>query len=191
MKIIKNGILITLVLISIISLSSCKKQINQKNMWKEEFQQNLPFLGHRNWVLVVDKAFPLQSAAGMTVINTGEQLPIVLMEVMKDISASTHVKPIVYTDSELNFITQDLSPGVDELKKDIFASLKGYEVNTILHEAVFAKLDEASKMFSVVVLKTETTIPYTSVFIQLDCSYWDANREKALREKMVKVDTTK
>ena len=191
MKNIRKGIIFTLVLISIIELSSCKSEKNQKTMWKEEFQQKLPFLGHRNWVLVVDKAFPLQSAAGMTVINTGEQLPVVLKEVMKSISGSTHVKPIVYTDFEFTYITQDLSPGVDVLKKEIFASLEGFEVNTILHEAVFAKLDEASKMFSVVVLKTEATIPYSSVFIQLDCGYWDANKEKKLREKMKQTDPTK
>lgn len=188
MKYITTGILITLVSLFIITLSSCKKQMSKQTIWKEEFQQKLPLLGHRNWVLVVDKAFPLQSASGITVINTGEQLPVVLQEVMKSISSSTHVKPIVYTDSELTYITKELSPGVDDLKKEIFASLKGFDVNTILHEAVFAKLDEASKMFNVVVLKTEATIPYSSVFIQLDCVYWDSKKEKMLRVKMAKHD---
>jgi hypothetical protein len=42
-----------------------------------------------------------------------------------------------------------------------------------------------------VVLKTEATIPYSSVFIQLDCGYWDANKEKKLREKMKQTDPTK
>ena len=55
---------------------------------------------------------------------------------------------------------------------------------TILHEAVFAKFDEASKLFKIVVLKTNETIPYTSVFLQLDCSYWNAEKGKKLREKM-------
>jgi D-ribose pyranose/furanose isomerase RbsD len=172
-------------------VSSCSQNSKDTKTWQTEFHQKLPLLGHRNWVLVVDKAFPLQSSAGMTVINTGEKLPAVLKEVMKSISTSTHVKPIVYTDSELSYITQDLSPGADEMKKEIFAALKGFEVNTILHEAVFAKLDEASKLFGVVVLKTESTIPYSSVFIQLDCAYWDSNREKSLREKMAKASSTR
>jgi hypothetical protein len=30
------------------------------------------------------------------------------------------------------------------------------------------------------------TIPYTSVFIRLDCKYWSADQEKRLREKMAK-----
>ena len=55
---------------------------------------------------------------------------------------------------------------------------------SILHDSVFTKLDEASKLFKIVVLKTNETIPYTSVFLQLDCSYWNAEKEKQLREKM-------
>lgn len=55
---------------------------------------------------------------------------------------------------------------------------------SILHDSVFTKLDEASKLCTIVVLKTNETIPYTSVFLQLDCSYWNAEKEKQLREKM-------
>jgi D-ribose pyranose/furanose isomerase RbsD len=186
---IKNSLIYMQFLVFAIIVSSCNQNSKDKLSWQTEFNQKLPLLGHRNWVLVVDKAFPLQSAAGITIINTGEQLPVVLKEVMKSISTSTHVKPIVYTDSELSYITQDISPGADEMKKEIFAALKGFEVNTILHEAVFAKLDDASKLFGVVVLKTESTVPYSSVFIQLDCAYWDANREKSLRIKMAKASS--
>jgi len=179
-----NIFLFLIAIIALINLSCNQSSTKPTNNWKSEFDQKLPLLGHRNWVLVVDKAYPLQSAQGMTVISTGEQLPIVLQEVLGSISNSTHVKPIVFNDLEFNYITEDLSPGVSDLKKSILASLKGYEVQTILHNDVFAKLDSASKLFSVVVLKTESTIPYSSVFIQLDCAYWDSNRELKLRQKM-------
>ena len=182
----KNAIKITFFSFIFLTIISCKPS-SQKTAsnWKSEFEQQLPLLGHRNWVLVVDKAFPLQSAAGMTVINTSEELPIVLKKAMVSISKSTHVKSIVYTDLELKYITEDLSKGVDSLKASVFGTLKGFEVNSILHNDVFAKLDSSSKLFKVVVLKTETTIPYSSVFIQLDCAYWDGNREKQLRDKMM------
>jgi hypothetical protein len=121
----------------------------------------------------------------MTVINTGEQLPDVLQYVLGSISTSTHVKPIVFTDLEFAQITEDLSPGVDGLKKSISASLKNHQINTLLHNDVFAKLDSASNLFEVLVLKTESTIPYSSVFIQLDCGYWNAEKEQKLRSKMV------
>lgn len=183
-NIFKKSLVYLQFLILALLLSSCHQNSKETTTWQTEFQQKLPLLGHRNWILVVDKAFPLQSAQGMTVINTGEQLPIVLVEVMSSISKSKHVKPIVFTDLELSYITEDLSPGVDSLKKTILSSLNGYKVNTILHNEVFAKLDAASKLFNIVVLKTESTIPYSSVFIQLDCAYWDSSKEMKLREKM-------
>ncbi len=177
----KNSLIYIQFLVVAITVSSCNQSSKETTTWKTELQQKLPLLGHRNWVLVVDKAFPLQNAQGMMVINTGEQLPLVLHEVMTSVSASKHVKPIVFTDLELNYINEDLSPGVDSLKKSIFTSLKGYNVNTILHNDVFARLDSASRLFSVLVLKTESTIPYSSVFIQLDCAYWNNNKELKLR----------
>ena len=173
------------ILVFAISVTSCSQNSKDTKSWQTEFHQKLPLLGHRNWVLVVDKAFPLQNAQGMTVINTGEQLPVVLQEVMSSISTSTHVKPIVFTDLELDYITEDLSPGVDSLKKNIHSSLKGYKINKILHNEVFGRFDSISRLFNVIVLKTESTIPYSSVFIQLDCAYWDSNREQKLRNKMV------
>lgn len=45
-------------------------------------------------------------------------------------------------------------------------------------------VSERSAMFKVLVLKTTEVIPYSSVFIELDCKYWSAEQEKALREKM-------
>jgi len=36
----------------------------------------------------------------------------------------------------------------------------------------------------VLVLKTTMTIPYSSVFIRLDCKYWSADAEKRLRARM-------
>ena len=49
------------------------------------------------------------------------------------------------------------------------------------HEDIIAELDKASEMFNVLLLKTDMTLPYTSVFLQLDCGYWNADKEKRLR----------
>ena len=140
-------------------------------MWKKEFEQLLPKLGHRNWILVVDKAFPLQSAPGIVTINTGEPMRPVLGELVRMLEKASHVKPVYY-------------PGAEQARTEIFQALQDAQVNTILHEEVFSKIDTASKLFTTVVLKTESTIPYSSVFIELDCGYWSAAAEKALRTKM-------
>jgi Ni/Fe-hydrogenase subunit HybB-like protein len=152
--------------------------------WKKEFDQVLPLLGHRNWILVVDKAYPSQSAPGITTIDTQAPLPAVLEKVVAAIKASSHVKPIFYTDKELGFITESMAPGVAALRKELARVLAGAQTQTLLHDSVFAKLAEASKLFNVVILKTESVVAYSSVFIELDCAYWSAEKEQALRKKM-------
>jgi hypothetical protein len=49
---------------------------------------------------------------------------------------------------------------------------------------MLSQIDEAGKQYRVLVLKTTMTIPYSSVFIRLDCKYWGAEDEKRLRAKM-------
>jgi hypothetical protein len=152
--------------------------------WRKQFDEVLPLLGHRNWILVVDKAYPMQSAAGIDTIYTGEKLISVLKYVLSSIEDEGHVKPTIYTDKELLFMRDDLSKGVDAFKANLAQALKSQKIEVIPHEEVFAKLDEASKLFNVLVLKTDCLMPYTSVFMELDCGYWSSEREKVLRERI-------
>ncbi|HET9571247.1 MAG TPA: RbsD/FucU domain-containing protein [Bacteroidales bacterium] len=152
--------------------------------WKKEFETILPLLGHRNWILVVDKAYPMQSADGIETIYTGEKLIPVLKYVLNSIQDEHHVKPIIYTDKELLFMRDDLSKGIDDFKANLAQALAKQKIEVIPHEEIFAKLDEASKLFNVLVLKTDSLMPYTSVFMELDCGYWSTEREKILRERI-------
>ena len=52
------------------------------------------------------------------------------------------------------------------------------------HEEIIGELAKASKLFNVLILKTDMALPYTSVFLRLECGYWDAGKEKALREAL-------
>jgi len=152
--------------------------------WKSQLKETLPLLGHRNWILVVDKAYPMQSAPGIQTIYSNEHLLNVLKHVVKQIRNEGHVKPIVYTDKELLFMRDDLCPGVDNFKSNLTKILSKSDVQVLPHESVFAKLEEASKTFSVLVIKSDCLLPYTSVFMELDCGYWSAQKEKSLRDRL-------
>lgn len=183
----KNLILTAIILFGM--STSCTNPTSQTtapetNNWKTILAEELPLLGHRNWILVVDKAFPAQNAPGIHVVNTGEEFLPVLKYTLEQISQSTHVKPIVYTDKELSFITPELESGIEPFKKSLQEVLQGADTQTILHDSVFTKIDEASKLFKVLVLKTEGTIAYSSVFLNLDCKYWTGEKESTLRESM-------
>ncbi|MFI3333336.1 MAG: RbsD/FucU domain-containing protein [Rikenellaceae bacterium] len=152
-------------------------------MWKSELERLLPLLGHRNWILVVDKAYPLQSAAGMTYINSAEPIEEVLRYVLKSVDAASHIVPIIYTDRELQSLVQ-FGGAEAQMVESINKLLSGRDVKNILHDDIFTKLDEASKLFNVVVIKTESTVAYSSVFMELDCGYWSLEREQQLRRSL-------
>lgn len=150
--------------------------------WQQQFADELPLLGHRNWIIVADKAFPELKAEGITYINTGNHLLPVLKEVLSAVEASGHVAPVLYRDKELHYITDGQSAGISAFRDSAAVVLKGAQVREMLHDSVFAKLDAAADMFRVVVLKTEEKLPYTSVLLELDCAYWNAEKEAALRK---------
>ncbi|MGB8959529.1 MAG: hypothetical protein WCC00_11040 [Candidatus Aminicenantales bacterium] len=42
---------------------------------------------------------------------------------------------------------------------------------TVLHEDLIARLGQAGKAFRIVMVKTTLAVPYTTVFLELDCGY--------------------
>jgi D-ribose pyranose/furanose isomerase RbsD len=185
--------LLALLVFSIsITLSGCEspgkktgaEALKTDQDWKTQLNQKLPMLGHRNWILVVDKAFPEQNAPGMEYMYVNENLLPVLKHILAQIGESGHVKPIVYQDKELGFIKESQAKGVEQFVRESKETFGTQNVQTMLHDAVFKKLDTESKLFKVLVIKTKETIPYTSVFLQLDCAYWNGDKEKELRLNM-------
>ncbi len=181
---------VALLLIALMSFVGCgptttgNSSMTSEPAWKSALRTHLPLLGHRNWILVVDKAFPEQNAPGLVMIDTDAELLDVLNYTLTQIDSSSHVKPIVYCDAELPHITKEQVPEIDAFRAALGKSLHGVTPQVILHESVFQKIDEASKLFKVLVLKTNGTIAYSSVFLQLDCKYWSAEKEAALRQSM-------
>jgi hypothetical protein len=152
--------------------------------WKAKVAENLPLLGHRNWILVVDSAYPLQASPGVETIETNADQLDVVQYVLGAINSSIHVRPLIYMDAELPFVPDEDAPGASAYRAQIAKVLHDYPIEAIPHDKVLANIDETSKQFHVLVLKTKMTIPYTSVFIRLDCKYWGADAEKRMRVKM-------
>lgn len=152
--------------------------------WKAKVAQTMPLLGHRNWILVVDSAYPLQTSAGVETVETNASQAEVVGYVLDVLNHSIHVRPDIYMDAELPFVPDQDAPGASAYREQIGRLLHGYKVQSQPHEQIIAQIDEAGKLFHVLVLKTNTAIPYTSVFIRLNCKYWSDDAEKRLRGKM-------
>ena len=149
--------------------------------WEKILEGRLPLFGHRNWLVVADAAYPAQSRPGIETIASGESQQSVVGKALACLRGCGHVRPIVHVDRELEFVNEKDAQGVDSYRQWLKTTLQGVAVNSAPHDEIIAKLDRAAQMFSILIIKSTMMIPYTTVFIELDCGYWDAESEARLR----------
>jgi len=159
------------------------KPVSDKS-WRSNLNDEVSLFGHRNWIVVVDSAYPKQSRPGIETIATNESHLQVLKSVMQAIEQVPHVNANIYLDAELDSVSDASAPGIEVYRNDLKQFLKGRNINRLAHEDIIFKLDKAAETFNVLILKTDFVLPYTSVFFELDCGYWNAAKEKALRQSM-------
>ena len=152
--------------------------------WQSHLTEELPLMGHRNWLLIVDSAYPEQVGPGIeTIATTADQLDIV-RSVVTALQKSIHLRPVIFMDAELPFVTDQKAPGVSNYRAQITSLLHDYPVHSRLHQSLIDEVGKDAARYHVLILKTQLTIPYTSVFIHLDCKYWSEESERALRQAM-------
>lgn len=155
-----------------------------KTNWKGVIEDILVHYGHRNWIVIADAAYPQQSNPAIkTIVIDASQLEAVEY-VSGLIDKMAHVDGSIFLDRELEYVSENNAEGVGAYRADLSKILDGKSVTTRLHEDIIKELDESAKLFNVLVLKTNLTIPYTSVFFQLECGYWPAESEQMMREAM-------
>jgi len=154
--------------------------------WKSVLSERLPLYGHRNWIVIADAAFPAQTSPGIETIACNDSHIDIVRGILGMLAGTRHVRPVVYIDSELAFLSEKDAPGIGEFRKNLSETMGSLKMNRMLHEKIIARLDSSGKMFKILMVKTPMTLPYTSVFINLDCGYWGDDAEKRLRKSMTK-----
>lgn len=154
--------------------------------WEAELNTQLPLLGHRNWIVVADSAYPLQTAPGIRTIYADEEHTYVLEAVLAALDNARHVQPVLYTDAELTAVAESDAPGISSFRQRLEQLLRNRTAETLPHEEIIKRLDEAGKTFRILLIKTRMALPYTSVFFQLECGYWNAGAEQRLRQVLKK-----
>jgi hypothetical protein len=152
--------------------------------WKDVLAERVKAFGHRNWVVVADSAYPVQTRGGIETVVTGADHLTVLRAVLDELARSKHVRPVVYLDAELPLVPEADAPGIGAYRAGLGKVLGDRRPQSLPHEGVIARLDKAGETFRVLVLKTDLTLPYTSVFLELDCGYWSPDAERRLRESV-------
>jgi hypothetical protein len=152
--------------------------------WEGLLKERLQVFGHRNWLVIADSAYPAQSRQGIETIVANEEQTTALVKTFEILHECKHIRPTIYTDCELAFISEEDAPGVTSYRKQLSDLLSGYEVRALLHEEIISRLDRIGEIFRVLLVKTKTQVPYTSVFFDLQCGYWNAQAENRLRAVM-------
>jgi len=159
-------------------------EANTGTNWEAAVTSEMPLLGHRNWILIVDSAYPLQVTPGIQTIETGEPMLAVAHFVLGAVKQSIHVRSDIFMDAELPFVPDQDAPGTSAYRRSIGNLLRGYTVVSEPHEKLLSQIAEAGTSVRILVLKTNSTIPYSSIFIRLNCKYWSDDAEQRLRARM-------
>lgn len=149
------------------------------------FDRVLKEFGHRNWILVADSAYPAQTGGGVEVVYLGGDHAKVVRRVLRAIDDAPHVRPKVYLDAELSVLDDTDAPGVTAFRQQLRRLMADrVSATTKPHGELIQAIAAASEEFRVLVLKTDATVPYSTVFINLECGYWSDEQEARLRAKV-------
>ena len=172
-------------LLTCMTLPACRsteaKTPRPQNTWKQTLHERAARYGHRNIIAIVDSAYPSQSKPGIEMVATGAGQIEVVDAVLREIASNKHIRPVIMTDLELASVSETDAPGISAYRTQLAGSLTGLPVSVLPHEQIIASLDEAARTFDVLLLKTDLALPYTSVFIRLECGYWNDAAEQRLR----------
>lgn len=152
--------------------------------WKGAVTHEVNRLGNDNWIVVAEASFPSHSRPGVRLITTDAEIPKVVDFVVNSLETTQYVRPKIYQARELRSIEDDFAPGVKTLQNQIEVALHGHEPTEIDQQSLLTLLESANQNFEVLVIRTSTALPYSSVFFELQSGYWDAHSEKLLRRRI-------
>lgn len=147
-------------------------------------EQRLPVLGHRNWIVIADMAYPQQSNPGIETVYIGGDHLDAVHEMLTLLDKAPHLRPTIFVDHELELVSEKNAPGISAFRDELHCELGEHTVQQLPHEDIIRKLDEAAKIFSILILKTDFILPYTSVFLRMECGYWTQESERELQKAM-------
>jgi L-fucose mutarotase/ribose pyranase (RbsD/FucU family) len=177
-----------LLLLAAFGLFGCGGYEEPQSRWAGLLGPELQAMGYRNWVVVADAAFPVHSRRGVRTLAIDGEIPEILDGVVESLESVQNVSPRIYLARELRHVDNNHAPGIDEYRKQLDKSLHGHPVRQMDYKLLSLLLEDSSKQFSVLVLKTRTALPYSAVFIEMDSGYWDNDSERELRKQMEKAE---
>lgn len=165
-------------------LSSGCAGIQSGQSWQAAVDRQAGQLGYRNWIVIAEASFPAHSRPGIRQVNASADIPATLDYVLNTLEQTENVRPQLYVTRELRSVENDFAPGIDDLRKRLQNSLHGHETTELDQQSLLTLLEDANRSFDVLVIRTSTALPYSSVFLELQPGYWDVDSETRLRDRI-------
>ncbi|MDP3851788.1 MAG: RbsD/FucU domain-containing protein [Luteolibacter sp.] len=166
-----------------LTVSGCV-DMRSGSSWQAAVDSQAAQLGYRNWIVIAEASFPAHSRSGVRQLSAAVEVPEALDYVLQALERTENVRPQVYLTRELRSVENDFAPGIDELRERLRTSLHGHEATELDQQSLLTLLEDANRSFDVLVIRTQTALPYSSVFLELKPGYWDAESESRLRERI-------
>jgi D-ribose pyranose/furanose isomerase RbsD len=158
--------------------------MKSSNSWQAAVDRQAGQLGYRNWIVIAEASFPAHSRLGVRQVSASVGVPEALDYVLNTLEQTENVRPHIYVTRELRSVENDFAPGIDEFRKNVKSSLRGHETTELDQQSLLTLLEDANRSFDVLVIRTTTALPYSSVFIELQPGYWDVDSETRLRDRI-------
>ena len=165
--------------------------LRQEPDWKAAINRQIGQLGYRNWIVIAEASFPAHSRPGVRQVSASVEIPEALDYVLGTLEQTETVRPQIYVPRELRSVENDFAPGIDEFRKRLSGSLHGHEPTELDQQSLLTLLEDANRSFDVLVIRTPTALPYSSVFLELRPGYWDVDSETRLRDRIERERTQK
>ncbi|MEX1114414.1 MAG: hypothetical protein WEB53_04145 [Akkermansiaceae bacterium] len=156
------------------------------NTWQAAVDRQAGQLGYRNWIVIAEASFPAHSRPGVRQVNASVEVPEALDYVLGVLEQTENVRPHVYVTREVSAVENDFAPGIDDYRKRVELAFHGHERTGLDQQSLLTLLQDANRSFDVLVIRTTTALPYTSVFLELQPGYWDVDSETRLRDNIAR-----
>jgi hypothetical protein len=165
-------------------LQGCAMIEQRQSPWKAAVHRHTSQLGFRNWIIIAEASFPAIGRTGVMQVPANVEIPEAFDYVLNVIDESQHVKPSIYFTRESQVLENDAAPGIDLLRQKVRQSIQEMPTTTMEQDSLLTVLQDVNRSFDILIIRTNTTLPYSSIFIELQPGYWDAEAEEKLRQRM-------
>jgi hypothetical protein len=151
--------------------------------WQQQISNALPIFGEGNWVIVADTSFPLLAKPGIETIRVPDDLAGAVNSMEGIFQMNERLRPSFHLCSELDFVAkqdESVRAYLDKLEEILPAE----GVVRISRQKLIDTVIETAEDRRVLVIKTDSMVPYGTVAMRLAPGFWTAEQEATLREAM-------